>query len=142
AVKDDIGTILIQRPHKGPFYVSPKSIDQLIANLGIWSRLFSKMWYRSVSFLIHYQLYVIDLLQLVQTTEFYKYASMGFTVVGVFRLLNILFDTSWKEGAVLFFEIGSDEKTDNGPESAKKERLMLDLCVICLEHEYNVVFVP
>ncbi|KAF9597796.1 hypothetical protein IFM89_021881, partial [Coptis chinensis] len=57
AVKDDIGTILIQRPYKGPFYVSPKSIDQLIANLGIWS-----------------------------SYRFYKYASMGFTVVGVFLI--------------------------------------------------------
>lgn len=39
AVKDDVGTIRIQRPHKGPFYVSPRAIDQLIANLGKWARL-------------------------------------------------------------------------------------------------------
>ncbi|KAJ6873578.1 hypothetical protein NC651_032440 [Populus alba x Populus x berolinensis] len=39
AVKDDIGTVRIQRPHKGPFYVSPKSIDELIGNLGKWARL-------------------------------------------------------------------------------------------------------
>jgi hypothetical protein len=38
AVRDDLGTIRIQKPHKGPFYVSPKSIDELIANLGKWSR--------------------------------------------------------------------------------------------------------
>lgn len=38
AVKDDIGSIRIQRPQKGPFYVSDKTIDQLIANLGKWSR--------------------------------------------------------------------------------------------------------
>ncbi|XP_030947437.1 E3 ubiquitin-protein ligase SP1 isoform X2 [Quercus robur] len=44
AVKDDVGTIRIQRPHKGPFYVSPKSIDQLIANLGKWAR-----WYKYAS---------------------------------------------------------------------------------------------
>ncbi|KAF9598645.1 hypothetical protein IFM89_029895 [Coptis chinensis] len=146
AVKDDIGTILIQRPHKGPFYVSPKSIDQLIANLGICYR-------------------------------FYKYASMGFTVVGVFLIAKHTiryimerrrrYDCS--EGSTMLlcypsekhvmrscsFRVlaaaaqrleqdhdGSDEKTDNGPESAKKERLMPDLCVICLEHEYNAVFVP
>ncbi|MBA0795495.1 hypothetical protein Gohar_006355, partial [Gossypium harknessii] len=40
AVKDDVGTIRIQKPHKGPFYVSPKSIDQLISNLGKWARLY------------------------------------------------------------------------------------------------------
>jgi hypothetical protein len=38
AIKDDVGTIRIQRPHKGPFYVSPKSIDQLIMNLGKWAK--------------------------------------------------------------------------------------------------------
>lgn len=38
AIKDDVGTIRIQRPHKGPFYVSPKNIDDLIANLGKWAR--------------------------------------------------------------------------------------------------------
>jgi len=38
AIKDDVGTIRIQRPHKGPFYVSPKSIDQLILNLGKWAK--------------------------------------------------------------------------------------------------------
>lgn len=40
AIKDDVGTIRIQRPHKGPFYVSPKSIDHLVANLGKWARLY------------------------------------------------------------------------------------------------------
>lgn len=39
AIKDDIGTVRIQRPLKGPFYVSHKTIDQLIANLGKWARL-------------------------------------------------------------------------------------------------------
>ncbi|XP_068662074.1 E3 ubiquitin-protein ligase SP1-like isoform X2 [Aristolochia californica] len=49
AVKDDVGTIRIQRPHKGPFYVSPKSIDQLIAYLGNCAR-----WcqYASVGFTV------------------------------------------------------------------------------------------
>ncbi|KAF3631843.1 hypothetical protein FXO38_26464 [Capsicum annuum] len=37
AVKADIGTVRIQRPHKGPFYISPKTIDQLIANFGRWA---------------------------------------------------------------------------------------------------------
>ncbi|XP_048137037.1 E3 ubiquitin-protein ligase SP1 isoform X5 [Rhodamnia argentea] len=42
AVKDDIGTVRIQRPYKGPFYVSPKTIDQLISNLGKWARWYSE----------------------------------------------------------------------------------------------------
>ncbi|XP_034227700.1 E3 ubiquitin-protein ligase SP1-like isoform X2 [Prunus dulcis] len=124
AVKDDIGTIRIQRPHKGPFYVSPKTIDQLIANLGKWAR-----WY--------------------------KYASLGLTVFGVYlvakhsvqyilerrrrwelqrRVLAAAAKRSGEDNE------GSNEKDDNVLDGSK--RLMPDLCVICLEHEYNAVFVP
>ncbi|KAB2600770.1 hypothetical protein D8674_040357 [Pyrus ussuriensis x Pyrus communis] len=38
AVKDDVGTIRIQKPHEGPFYVSTKSIDELIASHKNWAR--------------------------------------------------------------------------------------------------------
>ncbi|KAL3517538.1 hypothetical protein ACH5RR_020127 [Cinchona calisaya] len=126
AVKDDIGSIRIQKPHKGPFYVSHKAIDQLIANLGIWAR-----WYR--------------------------YASMGFTVFGVYliakhafqyvmerrrhwelrkRVLAAAAKRSGKE------EEGSNGTTENGSDNTKKDRTMPNLCVICLEQEYNSVFVP
>lgn len=40
AIKDDTGTIRIQQPPRGPIYVSHTTIDQLIANLGKWARLF------------------------------------------------------------------------------------------------------
>lgn len=126
AVKDDVGTIRIQRPHKGPFYVSPKSIDQLIANLGKWAR-----WY--------------------------KYASMGLTVFGFYliakrtiqyfmerrrrselqrRVLAAAAKRSGQENE------GLNEKADNESDAAKRDRLMPDICVICLEQEYNAVFVP
>ncbi|RWR95358.1 E3 ubiquitin-protein ligase SP1 [Cinnamomum micranthum f. kanehirae] len=124
AVKDDIGTIRVQRPHKGPFYVSPKNIDQLIAYLGKWSR-----WY--------------------------QYASMGFTVVGVYLIAKhaihyilerrrrrdlqkrVLAAAAQRRGQE---NEGSNGKSDNG--SDVKDHLMPDLCVICLEQEYNAVFVP
>lgn len=126
AVKDDVGTIRIQRPHKGPFYVSPKSIDQLIANLGKWAR-----WY--------------------------KYASMGLTVFGFYliakrtiqyfmerrrrselqrRVLAAAAKRSGQENE------GLNEKADIESDGAKRDRLMPDICVICLEQEYNAVFVP
>lgn len=41
----------------------------------------------------------------------------------------------------LFF-LGSNDKADSGSDGTKKDRLMPDLCVICLEQEYNAVFVP
>ncbi|KAL2535612.1 E3 Ubiquitin ligase family protein [Forsythia ovata] len=127
AVKDDIGTIRIQRPHKGPFYVSDKTIDQLIANLGKWARL-------------------------------YKYASMGFTVFGVYLLAKHAFQyvmerkRHWEMRKRVLAaaanragqeEEGLNNKSENGSsDHTKKDRLMPDLCVICLEQEYNSVFVP
>nr|AIZ68184.1 mitochondrial ubiquitin ligase activator of NFKB 1 isoform X2 [Albuca bracteata] len=127
AVKDDIGTIRIQRPHKGPFYVSPKNIDELIANLGKWAR-----WY--------------------------QYASMGFTVYGVYLLAKhvIRYITETKrrrdiQKRVLAAaaqrqgqndEVGSTGNSDKGTDSSKREQRMPDLCVICLEDDYNAVFVP
>ncbi|XP_062144784.1 E3 ubiquitin-protein ligase SP1 [Alnus glutinosa] len=123
AVKDDVGTIRIQRPHKGPFYVSPRPIDQLIANLGKWAR-----WY--------------------------KYASMGLTAFGVYLIAKRAFQyimerrRRWElQKRVLDAAAkrsGQDnqdlnEKPDNETDGAK--RVMPDICVICLEQEYNAVFV-
>lgn len=39
ASKDDDGTVRIQRPLKGPFYVSGKTIDENIANFVDYARL-------------------------------------------------------------------------------------------------------
>ncbi|XP_039035823.1 E3 ubiquitin-protein ligase SP1-like [Hibiscus syriacus] len=124
AVKDDIGTIRIQKPHKGPFYVSPKSIDQLISNLGKWARL-------------------------------YKYASCGLTIFGVFLITKhairyILERRRRRELqrrvlAAAAKRSGPDTedptlKAENGEET-KRDCIMPNLCVICLEHEYNAVFI-
>jgi len=128
AVKDDLGTVRIQRPHKGPFYVTQKTIDQLIAHLGKWAR-----WY--------------------------KYASMGFTLVGTYLLAKHAFQyimerrRHWELRKRVLAAAAkrqgqdnevSDGKAENGSESdsSKKDRLMPNLCVICLEQEYNSVFVP
>ncbi|KAF7804780.1 E3 ubiquitin-protein ligase SP1 [Senna tora] len=124
AAKDDIGTIRVQRPHKGPFYVSPKTIDQLIANLGKWAR-----WY--------------------------KFASMGLTVFGAYLIAKhaIQYFLERKRRRELQRRVlaaaakrsGQDnegEKADNLSDGTKRDRAMPDLCVICLEQEYNAVFVP
>lgn len=36
----------------------------------------------------------------------------------------------------------SNGKSENGSDINKKDRTLPDLCVICLEQEYNSVFVP
>ncbi|KAL9430872.1 hypothetical protein AB3S75_026128 [Citrus x aurantiifolia] len=127
AVKDDIGTVRIQRPHKGPFYVSPKTIDELIENLGKWAR-----WY--------------------------KYASFGLTIFGTFliakRAIHYILQRKrrWElhrrvlaAAAVKRSEQdneGTNGQAENGSDSTQRDRVMPDLCVICLEQEYNAVFVP
>ncbi|KAL1539799.1 Subtilisin-like protease 1 [Salvia divinorum] len=128
AVKDDIGSVRIQRPHKGPFYVSDKTIDQLIANLGKWSRL-------------------------------YKFASLGLSLFGVYLVAKHAFQfimerrRHWEMrkrvlAAAAKKAAGQEEgadlngKAESGSDNTNKDRLMPDLCVICLEQEYNSVFVP
>ncbi|XP_057800787.1 E3 ubiquitin-protein ligase SP1 isoform X3 [Salvia miltiorrhiza] len=128
AVKDDIGSIRIQQPHKGPFYVSDKTIDQLIANLGKWSRL-------------------------------YKFASLGLSLFGVYLVAKHAFQfimerrRHWemrkrvlaaaaKKAAGQEEGAGLNGKAESGSDSSNKDRMMPDLCVICLEQEYNSVFVP
>ncbi|KAM7253762.1 hypothetical protein ACFE04_031444 [Oxalis oulophora] len=124
AVKDDVGTIRVQRPHKGPFYVSPKSIDQLIANLGKWSRL-------------------------------YKYAATGLTVFGVYLIvkqaISFLLERRRRRELQKRVLAAAAKRTDqdneseiveDGSERVKKDGGIPDLCVICLEQEYNAVFVP
>ncbi|KAF5744188.1 mitochondrial ubiquitin ligase activator of NFKB 1 [Tripterygium wilfordii] len=125
-VKDDIGTVRVQRPHRGPFYVSPKTLDQLIGNLGKWAR-----WY--------------------------KYASVGLSVFGIFLITKhaiqyimerrrrwelrrrVLEAAAKRSGQD---DEGSDGKAEEGSGNAKRDLAIPDLCVICLEHEYDAVFVP
>lgn len=38
--------------------------------------------------------------------------------------------------------VGSTEISDKGTDNLKREQRMPALCVICLEHDYNAVFVP
>ncbi|KAH8489285.1 hypothetical protein H0E87_024792 [Populus deltoides] len=151
AVKDDIGTVRIQRPHKGPFYVSPKSIDELIGNLGKWAR-----WYKYASlgltvfgaFLItkHVIRYIMERRRRweLQSRVLAAAKRSGQDNEGKLLIMSIF------EGKIvcmqylffLNFFSGSNGKAENGSDGAKRERPIPDLCVICLEQEYNAVFLP
>ncbi|KAL5701629.1 RING-type E3 ubiquitin transferase [Ranunculus cassubicifolius] len=119
AIRDDIGKVRIQRPHKGPFYVTPKSIDQLISNLGAWARM-------------------------------YKFASLGFSVVGLYLIAKnvIRFLLQRRRRAELQRRVlaAAAERLkrigDGSDASDDVKGGMPNLCVICLEEEYNAVFVP
>uniref|UniRef100_A0A0D6R3M0 RING-type E3 ubiquitin transferase n=1 Tax=Araucaria cunninghamii TaxID=56994 RepID=A0A0D6R3M0_ARACU len=127
AVQDN-GTIQIRRPHRGPFYVSPESIDQLIENLGKLAR-----WY--------------------------NFASLGFTIVGVCLMAThaIRRFLQRRRGRALQRRVMEaaaqrmEQKENEGAQSqarsqddhcVERENHMPALCVICLEQEYNAVFVP
>ncbi|KMZ63200.1 E3 ubiquitin ligase-like protein [Zostera marina] len=128
AVRDDQGSIRIQKPHKGPFYVSPKNIDELISYLGKWTRL-------------------------------YQYASIGFSIFGVYLLAKGAIEyirkrrREWEyRNRILAAETQQRQTLDiegmNGScvklskDITNKDPVLPALCVICLEQEYNAVFVP
>ncbi|KAL2598938.1 hypothetical protein AAZV13_10G022600 [Glycine max] len=84
-----------------------------------------------------------------------EYASVGLTVFGAYLIAKhairyilerrrrselqrrVLAAAAKKSG-----QNNDVEKADSLSDGAKKDRLMPDLCVICLEQEYNAVFVP
>ncbi|KAH7676899.1 E3 ubiquitin-protein ligase MUL1 protein [Dioscorea alata] len=121
AIKDDVGKIRIQRPHKGAFYVSPKNIDQLILYMGKWA-------------------------------TWYKYASYGFSVFGIYLLAKhaVQFILERRRRSDLRKRVlaaaaqqnaeGPNGTAENGAE-CKRDAQMPDLCVICTEQRYNTVFV-
>ncbi|XP_061349269.1 E3 ubiquitin-protein ligase SP1 isoform X1 [Gastrolobium bilobum] len=131
AAKDDVGTVRIQRPHKGPFYVSPKTIDQLIANLGKWAR-----WYKYASagltvfgaYLIakHAIRYILERRRRIEMQK---------------RVLAAAAKRSGQDNEEIYDSF-SGEKTDSLSDGARRDRFMPELCVICLVQEYNTVFVP
>lgn len=55
-----------------------------------------------------------------------------------------LYTQKFTKNALNLFLPGPNERddNDNALDGTKKDRLMPDLCVICLEQEYNAVFVP
>ncbi|TQD86509.1 hypothetical protein C1H46_027998 [Malus baccata] len=140
AVKDNVGTIRIQKPHKGPFYVSTKSIDELIASHKNWAR-------------------------------FLKCASFGVAVIGLTLIAaeldkyirERLCGSEWlrsRRRAAAVADIRSRQhnagssdtravaadyirsQRDNAGERAAAAPDGANSCVICLEQQYNVVFIP
>lgn len=118
AVKDDIGTVRIQRPSKGPFYVSPKTIDQLINNLGRWAR-----WYKCAS---------------MGFTAFGVFLLVKHAFQFIMERRRHL-EMRKRVLAAVAKKTGIENEEENGLDS-KKDGLMPDLCVICLAQKYNAVF--
>ncbi|XP_074559237.1 E3 ubiquitin-protein ligase SP1-like [Curcuma longa] len=95
--------------------------------------------------------------ELIHILRWYKIASTGFTIVGIFLLAKHALQhvlekrRRWElQKRVLAAAAaqqarkseGTNQESEKEPDNAKKENLALDICVICLEQEYNAVFVP
>ncbi|CAF1842169.1 hypothetical protein HID58_060412 [Brassica napus] len=137
-IKDGVGDVRIQKPDQGPFYVSPVPLDQLISNVGKWSR------------------------------SRFKKASMGLAIVGVIliskpvikyilvrtgdllerrrqRLLKKrVVDAAAKRKKLVDAAAKREERVtskdlENGTSRDGDEH---DRCVVCLERKCDAAFVP
>ncbi|XP_072959456.1 E3 ubiquitin-protein ligase SP1-like isoform X2 [Typha angustifolia] len=94
AVKDDTGRVRVQRPHKGPFYVSQKDTDQLISDLGEWAWWynFASLGFTAVGACLlakHAAQYFLERRHWWELHKrWYKFASLGFTAIGAYLLAN------------------------------------------------------
>ncbi|GJP45261.1 hypothetical protein CLOM_g4672 [Closterium sp. NIES-68] len=139
AVRDDRGSITLQRPHQGgPFFVSPRSLDALIASLGTFSQ-----WCR--------WLYL-------GCTAVGAVLIVGRVVGGVMerrrraairrRVLEAEAAASARDRSGSSARQGQesdDTATSDAAKSATDDDVpaqLPDTCVICLEQKYNSVFVP
>ncbi|XP_074559238.1 E3 ubiquitin-protein ligase SP1-like, partial [Curcuma longa] len=128
AAKDDVGKIRIQRPEKGPFYISPKNIDQLIANLG-----------KNGLEIISAKEFGIYIRKLAHSNANSLWFPFLFLLWYYFALCRVLAAAAAQQARK---SEGTNQESEKEPDNAKKENLALDICVICLEQEYNAVFVP
>ncbi|XP_024403393.1 E3 ubiquitin-protein ligase SP1 [Physcomitrium patens] len=135
AVQDDRGLIRIQKPDKGPFYVTPQSQDQLIENLGRWSR-----WCQYMSFgLTLVGIYFITSRAIKHMLERWRREALLTRVMEAAALRKALQQEGVDEESDGVTAFPHD---DNAHTAQKKDGGMPSLCVICLEQDYNAVLVP
>ncbi|KAB2605260.1 hypothetical protein D8674_004977 [Pyrus ussuriensis x Pyrus communis] len=180
AVKDDVGTIRIQKPHEGPFYVSTKSIDELIASHKNWAR-FLKCASFGVA-VIGLTLIAAELDKYIRErlrrsewlrsrrravgaddiryreNNIASYERAAAAVADIRSRINNI--ASYERAAAAVADIRSRQhnagssdtraiaavyirsQRDNAGERAAAAPDGANSCVICLEHQYNVVFIP
>eukprot|EP00850_Spirogloea_muscicola_P003327 SM000013S26496 [mRNA] locus=s13:708596:710620:+ [translate_table: standard] len=166
ALKDDRGAVRLQRPQRGPFHVSPKSLDQLIATLGKWSRCYN--WLSVACTVLG--LYALAAQAVHRLLERRRMAVLHQRVIeaaaGRAASLSLLPRSSQTEeegtraaatapagAAEAHQSVAADEvKADSGgggwgavpPASGVGSNggVTPDLCVICLEQRYNAVIIP
>ncbi|KAF5196629.1 E3 ubiquitin-protein ligase sp1 [Thalictrum thalictroides] len=139
AVKDKNGAILIQRPHTGKFYVTQKSIDHLIADLGLYQSIFKCF---SVGFAVIGVSLIAE--HLIKKVKGRRHRSDLWRRSATER--RNLLDMHRSDVSAAARRLEQDNGSLNGRTSYGSEiasdGLARDLCVICEDQEYNIAFVP
>eukprot|EP00850_Spirogloea_muscicola_P001177 SM000004S15047 [mRNA] locus=s4:971486:973483:- [translate_table: standard] len=166
ALKDDRGAVRLQRPQRGPFHVSPKSLDQLITTLGKWSRCYN--WLSAACTVLG--LYALAAQAVHRLLERRRMAVLHQRVIetAASRAASLSLPprssqteeegtqaaaTAPADAAEAHQSLAADEvKADSSgggrgavpPASgvASNGGATPDLCVICLEQRYNAVIIP
>ncbi|CAB4291758.1 unnamed protein product [Prunus armeniaca] len=134
-VKDAVGTIRIQKPHDahdGPFYVSPKSIDELIASHRNWGRFLYQVSQICIFWFGFHRSY-FDCHGTLIAMEFNEYIMERQRRFELQRSLT---------RAVAAASVRPGEDDEGSDEGAVDASNGTNSCVICLEQEYSVVFLP
>ncbi|CAI7755869.1 unnamed protein product [Closterium sp. NIES-54] len=137
AVRDDRGSITLQRPHQGgPFFVSPRSLDTLIASLGTFSQ-----WCQWLSYGCTAVGAVLIVGRIVGgVMERRRRAAIRRRVLEAEAAASAARDHQSNSSASQ-----NDAATSDADKEAADGDLpaqLPDTCVICLEQKYNSVFVP
>lgn len=146
AVLDAKGSVQVQKPQKGHLFVSPKSLDQLISNLGKWSRLYK--WIASgctavgIFWLISHA--ARKFFELRRREAFRRRVLEAARASGGALIDGNTSSNADMEGAPNGDGALADSggRRAGGANAGEKEDSspFPDLCVICLEERYNSVF--
>ncbi|KAF3577064.1 hypothetical protein DY000_02031850 [Brassica cretica] len=136
-IKDGVGDVRIQKPDQGPFYVSPVPLDQLISNVGKWSRRFKKasMGLAIVGvILISKPVIKYILVKTGDLLERRRQRLLKKRVVDAAAKRKKLVDAAAKRE-----ERVTSKDLENGTSRDGDEH---DRCVVCLERKCDAAFVP
>ncbi|CAH8329207.1 unnamed protein product [Eruca vesicaria subsp. sativa] len=138
AIEDGIGDVRIQKPDQGPFYVSPMPLDQLISQVGKWSRGFKKA---------SMGLALVGVILISKPVIEYIITRTGDLLE---RRRQRLLEKRADDAAAKRKKLADDaaakrkkqvtqKELENGTSRDSDE---YDRCVICLERKCDVAFVP
>ncbi|VVB06687.1 unnamed protein product [Arabis nemorensis] len=139
AVKDGIGDVRIRKPERGPFYISPIPLEQLISNLGKWSRRFK---YAAIGLTILGVIliskpvikYILGRIEyIIERTEYTLETRRR-------RLLQKkVVDAAAKRAETVSREL--ERLHGNSSDVTSRDGDAPDLCVICFDQKCNAAFV-